>query len=320
MQQVVFQNRRRPFSRIQHHAQRAGLSLMEVLLALALSSLLLTAVYSAVSLYFQMSHSGNKEMERTQLARVVLNQMERDLRSIVYRPDEAVATDSTSTDTTSGSSSSSSTEDSTSTVIEVQDPADAYGGSASGLYGDATSLVLHVSRPSLKPAAEAAQVTTAGPTSDLKTVAYFMAGQGSGSLQAAVGAKLAASGKSDAKGLARMEGDRLTLQNAEKQGNTSALVSSSDVMAEEVASLQFRYFDGTTWYPSWDSAANGGLPQAVEITVQIQFADTTKGAGLRKKTISDVSRSYRHVVALPLAASYLQANVDANTSTVETEE
>lgn len=295
---------------------RAGLTLIEVLISVALSGILLTAIYGAVNIYFQLSHAGYKEIERSQLARVVLSRMELDLRSIVYRPDEASTSTSDPSTSTTGSTTDDTSDDTT--TIEVQDPADAYGGSDSGLHGDQSSIVLHVSRPALQQDPESAALGT--PTSDLKTVAYFQAGSGTGGLQAAVSSKLAAKGKSVATGLARMEGDRLTMQMAEKQGNTDALVGQSELLAEEVASVQFRYFDGLEWVTAWDSAARGALPQAVEITVELKFEDQSKGVGLNKKTVVDVSRKYRHVVALPLAASHLQATVDANsTSTTESE-
>jgi type II secretion system protein J len=45
-----------------------------------------------------------------------------------------------------------------------------------------------------------------------------------------------------------------------------------DVMgiADNVAYINFRYFDGTQWLDSWDSTQTKNLPQAVEVTVYIR--------------------------------------------------
>jgi type II secretory pathway component PulJ len=57
---------------------------------------------------------------------------------------------------------------------------------------------------------------------------------------------------------------------------TSNLLSSQSVDPEEqvlcrgVRTFTLRYYDGTTWYDSWDSTAQGDvLPVAVEVTVEL---------------------------------------------------
>jgi hypothetical protein len=45
----------------------------------------------------------------------------------------------------------------------------------------------------------------------------------------------------------------------------------SDVteVAQDVAFINFRYFDGSTWLEAWDSSQTGTLPKAVEVTVYV---------------------------------------------------
>jgi hypothetical protein len=71
------------------------------------------------------------------------------------------------------------------------------------------------------------------------------------------------------------------------------------IMAEEVRSLTFSYFDGTTWQGTWDSTTLGtdgitpiGPPRAVEIVI-----------GLTRPGASDDSdlTYHRHVVAIATA-------------------
>ncbi|HEY2251732.1 MAG TPA: hypothetical protein VGH74_11750, partial [Planctomycetaceae bacterium] len=81
-----------------------------------------------------------------------------------------------------------------------------YNTSNTGLYGDMTTLLMHVSKPGNEQMA--AMLAAAGNmtmrTSDLATVAYFVSGTGTGTLQHVVSQP----------GLARLEGDRMALAMA----------------------------------------------------------------------------------------------------------
>lgn len=306
-----------------------GISLIEVLVSLALSSLLLSAVYSAISMYFHYSHAGQSEVEKNQLARVVLQRIEQDLRSIVYRPDDPSTTEDTSSSTTSAGSSgtntgasssgtdasnstSSTTTETTTTTTAVKDPSDAFTGSSSGLFGDLQTLVLHVSRPRMEIVSSAAlnAQTVVSRTSDLKTVSYFVAGSGTGGLQAAAASHFATqtrNGAGGSQGLARMEGDRLALQLADKSGNVASLLGQTQLLAPEVTRVGYRYWDGAIWTTQWDSASYGGLPRAVEITIEMNFTKPGEyQSRFKKQAKQELPRTYRTVVALPLSRPILQ--------------
>lgn len=291
---------------------RQGLSLVEVLIALALSGLLLTSVYSAISMYFHYSHSGQEEVEKNQLARALLLRIEQDLRSIVYRPDDPATAETDDTGVADTTTDESST-DTTSTTTETQsvtDPSDAFAGSASGLFGDAQTIVLHVSRPRLDivSAPQLNSQMVVSRTSDLKTVSYFVAGSGSGGLQAAAAGHFATqnpNGSGQSQGLARMEGDRLALQLADKSGNVTSLLGQTQMLAPEVSRIGFQYYDGSVWTTQWDSASFGGLPRAVEVNLEMTYAAETTGQGRYKKTKQEAPRTYRLVVFLPLSKPLL---------------
>ena len=171
-------------------------------------------------------------------------------------------------------------------------------------------MVLHVSRPRLDMLSSQ---PTNGPavvsrTSDLKTVAYFVAGTGSGGLQAAAASHFATqslSGNGKPSGLSRMEGDRLALQLADKSGNVSSLLGQTQLLAPEVTRANFRYYDGTIWATQWDSKSYGGLPRAVEVSLELTFAPETTGQGRYKKTRQETPRTYRLVVFLPVSKPLL---------------
>jgi hypothetical protein len=163
-------------------------------------------------------------------------------------------------------------------------PDSAAGTTTSGLYGDATTLMMHVSRPAknLTYFAVADQQTVTSRTSDLQTVAYFVSGSGAGSLQSAV----------NESGLARLAGDRLMLSLLDEQGNLAALMDHVSILASEVVGLRFSYFDGTAWRSDWDSSVLAGLPRAIEILLELKSTDATGG---------ETGEIYRHVVSPPMS-------------------
>jgi len=76
------------------------------------------------------------------------------------------------------------------------------------------------------------------------------------------------------------------------------------VIAPEVQSLAFSYFDGQSWQESWDSTTLGadgvtpiGPPRAIAVTLAVA---SPKSGGTRPNGKGTL-RSYRHVVAIPTA-------------------
>jgi hypothetical protein len=95
----------------------------------------------------------------------------------------------------------------------------------------------------------------------------------------------------------------------------------SYVIAEEVRSLNFQYFDGTNWQDSWDGTALGGSdgmtplgpPMAIAITIGLVPPSTEKRGGKEPEL-----KYYRHVVALPSANGALFQQLSNSTSTTVT--
>jgi hypothetical protein len=84
------------------------------------------------------------------------------------------------------------------------------------------------------------------------------------------------------------------------------------VVAEEVRSLAFQYFDGTNWQDTWDSTATGsdgmtpmGPPLAIAITVGLSPPGSTDASKVQ---------TYRHVVALMTANGAGQQTTGTATS------
>jgi hypothetical protein len=183
----------------------------------------------------------------------------------------------------------------------------AYAGPSAGLVGDSTSLILHVSRPSrhlsYEGVAGLASVNTR--TSDLVSVSYFLAIPGAAGLQGAVGDRYSnAIRDSSVQGLARLEGDKMAIEFADTGAGLESLADAAQVIAPEVIELTFRYFDGSTWYDTWDSAALGALPRAVEVVIGLKTPQKPRDPSDSRPVDSPtVGRSIRHVIAIPLSSA-----------------
>lgn len=338
---------KRPHNRClsrQAHSSR-GFTLLEIVLALGLSSLLLAALYTALQMHWSSSALGQVEMERSQVARALFRRIETDLRAVVFR-DSALtsSTDdgssSSSASTSSGStsssgsstsgtsssmgsgssstsggssgstsssstgSSSSSTGSSTSTTTTTEN----YSTQKTGMFGDSQTIVAHVSLPGRAidqsaAASGSANGTSAGyVSSDMQSVAYFLLGSNS-MLAQQLSSSLSSPFGKQATGLARLQGDRMAMQAADESGDLSSMASSVKLLAPEVASISFEYFDGVSWTTMWDSATSNSIPNAVRIT--IEFLPPVATGGWYSRPVSASTDRFQHTVALPLAQPYV---------------
>ena len=270
-----------------------GFTLLEVLLAVALSLMLLVAVYGALNLYYKYSQVGQAEMERSQIARALLNRMAVDIRSVVFRRAEEE-------DASAGGESTSDDSEETITV-EVIDPEESYLTQSVGVFGDSETLVLHISRPR---AAQLEIAETATSSSDLQSVSYFLVSEESeGALPQLVAQQASENSTiedAETSGLARMEGDRLAMNLADEQGDLESMASQARILAPEVDYLQFQYFDGAEWLDEWDSVAYEALPLAITITLGFRASEESQALTF-SGIVGSSTNLYRLVVALPLA-------------------
>nr|MBT5019753.1 prepilin-type N-terminal cleavage/methylation domain-containing protein [Planctomicrobium sp.] len=73
-----------------------GFSLIEVLIALSLTVLLLSAVYAAVGLHLRFQTVGRAEVKKNQLLRALIRKMDEDFGSIVLFVDQSEEEDESS--------------------------------------------------------------------------------------------------------------------------------------------------------------------------------------------------------------------------------
>ncbi len=329
---------------------RRAFTLLEVVLALGLSSLLMAAIYRALQMHWSYSLVGQVEMERTQVARALFRRIEIDLRSVIFRSAPLSSTTDSSTtgaSSSSGSSTSStgssaasgvgqgsnastgssgagtastgstaagSSSSSTGSTTDSTTTEDAYSTQKSGLFGEADSLIVHVclpSRLSSGMSAVTSQSTTTGTTvtpSDLQSVAYFLAGSSSSVAQhfaeALTSAAITRPGQ-QLGGLARVQADRMAMQAASDSGDMSSMSGNVKLLAPEVSSIQFEFFDGVSWTSTWDSGTSTSLPNAVRVTIDFHPPDTSR-TGWFSRPASQSTNRFQQIIALPLAEPYVE--------------
>jgi len=298
---------------------RSAFTLLEMILAATIAVLLLGALYIAVNLQLQQAEAAREVVEQTTLARTIFTRITGDIAPDIgtadptrYQPAAqptsggsggsgggmsgasgsgtagtsgtgAAGTSGATTPATGGASASGSTPasgttgSSSTTTTPTNNGTTAISG-PNGLavvvmQGTANSLTLFVSR--VPPF----QGPTNGPAptavvSDQHRIVYWLA---------------------DGGGLARQEVTGVTSDDAQNQNVPSGTPDPNlrQLLAKEVRSLQFEYYDGTEWTDSWDGTQLGpdgvtpiGSPVAVAVTLGLAVPGT------------DTVKSYRHVVAI----------------------
>ena len=267
--------------------RRAGFTLLEVLLSSAIGVMLLGGLYVAVEVQYRQIHAGQQAGKLATLASRLLSNISRELTG------QLAPTLSTST-TNAGSSSTGAAAAGAATTT-----ASNVVTFNNGVLGDQQTLIItssRVPRETLKP-----EILNSGTqiygTSDVRRVMYWIA-QGDG-------------------GLARFE--LKTVTDPTQLGYFALPPAVPDeatyIIAPEVKSIQFSYFDGTTWNDSWDGSQPSqatntdgvtaqGPPLAIAVVIGIQTdesspqnssgANTTLGGNANLKM-------YRRVIALPTA-------------------
>ena len=298
------------------------MTLLELMLSLSLSALVFVAIGMAMDLNVRAMDVRQGYVEEAQLARAILKRISDDLRGTV-RPSNVETDDAQDTagSSLSGESSTdpsapgddfsdaSSTEDS-STDVATEDASTLIPPPQLGLYGTLNQLQVDVSRlprpDEYNPAMSSVEdFQTIDIPSDIKTVAYY--------LQAA---QILPPGEDEirfsrqedqlAGGLVRRELDRSIARYAAESGDTATLTMTGEVLAPEVTSLEFYYFDGLAWVTQWDSEMLKGLPQAVRVVITIRPARSAirpEMIGLTNSVtaIEQGDLVYSLVVQLPLA-------------------
>lgn len=137
---------------------------------------------------------------------------------------------------------------------------------------------------------------------DVKTVSYFVSQSNGPNQKRSANAFQVPQGQTVVSGgLFRRQVDRSVakFEGLESFGEPDLY---SELVAQEVVEVSFRYFDGNNWFTEWDSEEMGGFPLAVEMYVLI---DPARVGSVRTGGSSSTNRedleTYRAVVHIPAA-------------------
>ena len=321
-------------------ANRAGFTLLELLIAIGLTSILMVALFSAMDIYFKLQLDSQEEITRQQISRALLRQMTRDIQSVVFVKKQAVDDEETAPTSpgTGSAASGGSTQADGSTPAGGSTQADGStqaGGSnslsstgstvettdgdttaamlkyTSGLVGSATDLLLYVSRPDRTLSYVDAQslTSTSERTGDLMMIRYLVADTSAGGLSSTI-AKRFAGNKNGPIGLIRITGDLYGMSTAVQAGEEQDFTCVDQIDAEEVSQVAFSYFDGLNWQETWDSTTLNSLPVAIEIILTLRNAESGDVFSSNKPDPYALGETkHRMIIALPLAEPFIGETV-----------
>jgi hypothetical protein len=276
-----------------------------VLLASAIGVLLMAALYVAMDVQLKHVQAGRDVVEQSLLTRALLTRMGNDISSSLGPVAPNRSSSSTNSSATTGTTGSTSTTGSTASTGSTSTSGTTSGAGSSsgtssssssnssstgpvqfnlGVQGDANRLTIYVSRVprEISWTNDATANSNGQPlVSDLRRITYWLAG-----------------GTSDSAGLARQEVKVATSDDALNSMPPDIPDELSFVVAEEIKSLEFQYFDGSTWQSSWDGTtpgSDGKTPIGPPLAIQIKVGVAARNAG------PDNLKYYRHVVAIPTA-------------------
>lgn len=112
--------------------RRAAYTMLELMIAVGLTSLLMIALFAALQQYFSLQLDSNEEITRQQIARALLRQMTRDIQSVVFVKKLANDEKSGTSTSVSGGGSSASGSGSSSGSSGSSSGGSSSGGSSSG--------------------------------------------------------------------------------------------------------------------------------------------------------------------------------------------
>lgn len=225
-------------------AARAGYTLLEMTLALAIALVILGAVYEFLNRQVFMADAGREIVEEGALARALLDRIAGDVASSLGGVDPQQLP---------GVSA-----DATEALLQAETFVPLFNN---GLEGSSGLIVLSVSRAPrelLAPNRRRVDASNLPRVSDLRRISYWY---------------------DEEYGLMRQEITRVT---GEEMGSLPPDVADplACVLAPEVKGVTFEYFDGANWQASWSGnayAADGttpvGPPAAVRVSLSIRSRD-----------------------------------------------
>ncbi|MEE2826973.1 MAG: hypothetical protein VYE64_10140 [Planctomycetota bacterium] len=279
---------------------------MEVILALALSVVIIAAIAYAVHLYMLTLTRQQGDIERKQVARSIIMMIHNDLRgAIQYKPQdysglenlyESLVPDVLAM-AMGGEETEEGDEEETTDEEGEEEPVvdEELATSRPTMIGNSRAIVIDVSRlPRVDEYNPMIALNTNQPQlpSDVKAVNYFFSDQPSEQADDIIDSQ------GEQGGLYRRQIDRAVAAYLGDTGLAESPDQYCQLIAPEVAAIYFRYWNGEGWEGEWNSDDYGGFPLAIEVTLQM---DPFRATNPSLANDEDEMDYYRTVIHLPVA-------------------
>ena len=289
-------------------SKRRGYSLLELILAMGLMVVVMSAIAGAINLYMVQLGKQQARVERELISRNALMMIGNDIRAAV----QYKAADYGGLNTllkTQALMIAAETDEEPDEVLEEEGDAVFDEEEVSfrpTMLGTSNAIMLDISRlPRLdqyNPLRNKASERDS-TTSDIKSVAYFFSSRSGGYDPKIVRRENEIKG-----GMYRREIDRAVANFRRDESLQESPDDYVELVAPEVAEIGFRYFDGQDWSDSWDSEENGGYPTAVEVTIVVDPRRTSTSSTSYQYNGFDAIQMERHqtTVFLPMGEPVLE--------------
>jgi hypothetical protein len=264
--------------------RRGGFTLLEILLAALLATLVLAAVYSLLSVTLQQTQTSRDAVEVEDLSRGVFNKFTLDLSgTLAPLPPKSggnsaasgsqAAPTTPTTPTTSDSSGMPTTDGSAAPTTGTTTPATGTtDASTAGATDNSTAVAADYAFQGGIIGDEAKLVIYAGRTPEAFS-RFGNPGEQVRADQRQIIYWLGTSG-----GLYRRERPWVTADGVRNAIENDEQATDSTLLADEVTALLFEYFDGSSWATTWDGTAPGpdgvtplGPPRAIRVTLTLKI-------------------------------------------------
>jgi prepilin-type N-terminal cleavage/methylation domain-containing protein len=265
--------------------RRHAFTLLEVLLAISLSLVLLTALYSALKLHLTFAQRGPEQVRNSQRARAIVERIARDVRAVIPPAAKAQSTGTSTSGTGSTGASSGSTTNSTdgstaSTTGTTNTSTDGTTSSTStegtttgtdayvaayGVLGGTDWLQLYIANylPNLDDAELAASTGSVAQISNVVRVTYALT-----VLTTSADSK----GRTQRLALYRSEVASVGAERLDSASDDSDIRATTTYLADDLAYVQFQYWDDltATWLDSWGVDTPIAPPRAIKVFISLQ--------------------------------------------------